>query len=159
MKRFYHGFGGKLYHDVPSWVRDDAIFHVRIRCERTQITPLTSSEIAPSLLESARFYQSQQRWWLNVFVLMPDHLHALLSFPRDEDMTRVIASWKRYHARNSGIHWQENFFEHRVRNHDGQLQKNREYILQNPVVLGLCASVEEWPWRFQSEDECPETRP
>jgi len=159
MKRVYHGFGGKLHHDVPSWVRDDAIFHIRIRCDRAQIAPLTSPEIAHLLLESARFYQSQQRWWLNVFLLMPDHLHALISFPQDEKMIEVVRSWKRYHARNNGIQWQENFFEHRVRNHDGQLQEKRDYILRNPVALGLCATVEDWPWRYTNEDGLPETRP
>jgi len=158
-KRTYHGFGGKLHHDVPSWVRDDAVFHLRIRCAPGQIMPLTSPDIAPFLMESARFYQDQSRWWLDVLVLMPDHLHALVSFPQNEGMTEVIGSWKRYHARMHGIQWQENFFEHRVRNHDGQLQEKRDYILRNPMALGLCAAIEEWPWTYRNEGGWPVTRP
>ncbi len=157
-KRIYHGFGEKLHHEVPSWVREDAIFHIRIRCDPNQTSPLTSPHIAPVLMDSARFYQERYRWWLDVFVLMPDHLHALISFPRNADMSEVIRNWKRFHARQHGIQWQENFFEHRVRNHDVQLEQKREYILRNPVVVGLCGTIDEWPWTYRNGGGWPETQ-
>ena len=46
------------------------------------------------------------------------------------------------------IEWQEGFFDHRLRDDERgeQLQAKVNYIRQNPVVAGLCASIEEWPW-------------
>jgi len=46
---------------------------------------------------------------------MPDHLHALLSFARDELMSEVIRDWKRFHARMNHVIWQEGYFNHRLR--------------------------------------------
>jgi hypothetical protein len=46
---------------------------------------------------------------------MPDHLHAMLSFARDESMSEVIRDWKRFHTRTSQIVWQEGYFDHRLR--------------------------------------------
>jgi REP-associated tyrosine transposase len=44
-------------------------------------------------------------------VLMPDHLHALLSFARDDSMSSIIGNWKRFHAGNNGLRWQEGYFD------------------------------------------------
>jgi putative transposase len=79
---------------------------------------------------------------------MPDHVHALLAFQRDESMSGVIGDWKRFHARKNRIEWQEGFFDHRLRDDERgeQVQAKVNYIRQNPVVAGLCASIEEWPW-------------
>jgi putative transposase len=79
---------------------------------------------------------------------MPDHVHALLSFPLMESMSSVISDWKRFHARNNEIEWQEGYFDHRLRDDERgeQLSMKIDYIRQNPVVAGLCANVEDWPW-------------
>jgi REP element-mobilizing transposase RayT len=47
---------------------------------------------------------------------MPDHIHAILSFGRDETMSGVVGDWKHFHKRSNRIEWQENFFDHRLRN-------------------------------------------
>jgi putative transposase len=159
MNRVFHGFGGKLHHAFPSWVRDDAIFHIRIRCDAAQSLPLATPELAKALLDSVIHYESQQRWFARLFLLMPDHIHALLVFPPDESMANVIRSWKRFHARKNDVFWQEGFFDHRLRDHDLQWDHKRDYILRNPVVKGLCANVEDWPWKYQNDTVWPETRP
>ena len=63
-------------------------------------------------------------------------------------MSRVIGDWKPFHARKNRIEWQEGFFDHRLRDDElrEQLQAKVTYIRQNPVVAGLYASAEEWPW-------------
>ena len=63
-------------------------------------------------------------------------------------MSRVIGDWKHFHARKNRFEWQEGFFDHRLRDDERgeQLQAKVNYIRQNPVVAGLCASAEEWPW-------------
>jgi REP element-mobilizing transposase RayT len=79
---------------------------------------------------------------------MPDHLHALLSFDGDKDMSRVIGDWKHFHTHKRGIVWQEGYFDHRLRDDERgeQLVAKINYIRQNPVAAGLCAKAEDWPW-------------
>ncbi len=143
-------FGHRLHHDVPSWAEAGNFSHLRIRVDRQQTTPLTEPVLANALLESVSFYHAKGRWWLSLFVLMPDHLHALVAFPHDTNMSRTIGEWKHWHARRHGIRWQEGYFDHRVREDERgeQLQGQANYILHNPVVRDLCAHPDEWPWKI-----------
>jgi putative transposase len=79
---------------------------------------------------------------------MPDHLHALLSFPRDKAMSKTVGEWKHFHARKQGVAWQKGYFDHRLRDDERgeQLSAKMNYIRQNPVVAGLCAKTEDWQW-------------
>jgi REP-associated tyrosine transposase len=145
----YRAFPAKLHHGIPNWVEPGSLFHIRIRVDREkQAMPLTIEPLASALLESARFYQSKERWHITLFMVMPDHIHALLSFPRDEAMNRVVGDWKHFHRRKHGIMWQEGFFDHRLRNDERgeQLSAKMTYIRRNPVVAGLCTTVADWPW-------------
>jgi REP element-mobilizing transposase RayT len=76
---------------------------------------------------------------------MPDHCHALLSFPDEQEMSAVIGAWKRYHHRNNWVRWQENYFDHRLRQNES-FQQAATYIRNNPVAKGLCNRPEDWPW-------------
>ena len=148
-RMLYRGFPSKLHHDVPPWIETGALFHIRIAIERERKrSPLTSVPLAQALLDSARFYEIKQRWHITLFLLMPDHLHALLSFASDESMSNVIGDWKHFQTRKHGIIWQEGYFDHRLRDDERaeQLSAKMNYIRQNPVVADLCASVEDWPW-------------
>jgi len=138
-------FGKKLHHEVPSWVPDGSRFHIRIRAASEYRRALIEPEIAKHLLESVIFYHERRRWHATIFLLMPDHLHAILSFPSQESMSRVIGQWKRYQAKELGIVWQDNFFDHRLRN-DAEADLKYDYIRRNPVVQNLCAATDDWPW-------------
>ena len=138
-------FGRKLNHEVPSWVPDGSRFHIRIRVAPQFRNSLTDTALATALLQSAGFYHEHQRWHATIFLLMPDHLHAILSFPSQESMSRVIGQWKRYQTKELGIAWQDNFFDHRLRN-DAEANLKYDYIRRNPVAKGLCQHPEDWPW-------------
>lgn len=145
----YRRFALKLHHDVPGWVEPESLFHVRIRTDRDRPQlALTDQSLGPKLLQSAEFCDSEERWHIALFLLMPDHIHAILSFPRDCSMSQIIGDWKRFHARHNHVTWQEGFFDHRLRNDQRreQLQGKIDYIRQNPVAAGLCRSAAEWPW-------------
>lgn len=60
-------------------------------------------------------------------------------------MSKTISLWKAYHARDSGIVWQENYFDHRIRS-AAEFDLKAAYIRNNPVVKGLCTTAAEWPW-------------
>jgi REP element-mobilizing transposase RayT len=137
-------------HDVPEWVPDGAMFFITIQCAKRGEKQLTVPVIAEPLLESVAHYHGSLRWFARLFLLMPDHAHALLAFPQMEAMPKAIADWKRYTARQLGIAWQRGFFDHRLREGE-QWQLKADYIRANPVRKGLAASPEEWPWVFTSE--------
>ena len=83
-----------------------------------------------------------------LFVLMPDHVHAVLSFQRDKSMSEVIRDWKRFHTRMHHVKSQEGYFDHRLRpgERGTQFSAKLNYIRENPVAAGLCARAEDWPW-------------
>lgn len=138
-------YPGRLHHRTPSWVESGATFHIRINVSRETSMSLTQPEIASRLLASAHFYHEQARWHCRLFLLMPNHLHALLIFPFDRPMHTVIAPWKAYHAKHLKLPWQNNFFDHRLRNRK-ELLESETYIRENPVRRRLCESAETWPW-------------
>ena len=82
---------------------------------------------------------------------MPDHLHALLSFPADENMEKVVRDWKRYVAKQTGVVWQAGFFDHRLRNNESYEEKAHN-IRQNPVRAGLVAVAQEWPYIWEASN-------
>ncbi len=135
----------RLSHEVPSWVKEGAVYHIRIRTELERGKNLTGTQVGTAILESTAFYQEQQNWNCRLMLLMPDHLHALMSFNPEKGMSESIRNWKRFHANNSGVVWLEGFFDHRIRS-DESLEEKALYIRKNPVVKGLCEKPEDWQW-------------
>ncbi len=111
---------------------------------------LTRPETREILLTAARHYHQTMRWHTRLFLLMPDHLHALVSFLAEEAMAACWRDWKRFTAKQTGVCWQRDFFDHRIRHHEG-LEAKAEYIRQNPVRKGLVAKPGDWPWVFVGE--------
>jgi putative transposase len=126
-------------------VGDGALFHIRIRAARDFGATLTEPKLAASLLAAALQYHETENWWCQIFLLMPDHLHALMAFPRETGMSAAVRKGKRCTARLCEVSWQGNYFDHRIRTKKEAAQK-WWYIRQNPVVKGLCATVDDWPW-------------
>ncbi|HTG28634.1 MAG TPA: hypothetical protein VK818_10475 [Methylomirabilota bacterium] len=113
--KIYRGFPQRLHHTVPHWVEPGALFHIRIALDREkEQRPLTDPALAQAIFDSAKFYEARKRWHITLFLLMPDYLHALLSFARNESMSAVIRDWKRFHARINRVIWQEGYFDHRL---------------------------------------------
>ncbi len=97
------------------------------------------------LFQATQFYQRQQRWFVPVLLLMPDHVHFLATFSVDVKMTNVVTNWKRFTSNHVKINWQRDFFDYRLRGDEGWREKS-DYILQNPVRAGLVAKYEDWPY-------------
>jgi REP element-mobilizing transposase RayT len=142
---FFGDYPARLHHRTPGWARAGASFHLRLRVSSAQIPALTDANLAPALLRAARNYHQQGRWWCRLFLLMPDHLHAIVAFPPDSSMSSVIRDWKRATARLHRLNWQENYFDHRLRS-EMEEQDAWAYIRRNPVVKGLCPTETAWPW-------------
>jgi len=136
-----------LPHDVPLWV-DPAkeVYYLTINCQQRGLNQLATPSIAPALLETVAFRQKLGLWFAYLFLVMPDHVHALVSFPPSKRTIQgVVTDWKRWTARHPGVKWQKDFFEHRLRTDKCARQKS-DYILGNPVRAGLVTKPGDWPY-------------
>jgi REP element-mobilizing transposase RayT len=143
-----------LPHGVPDWVRDGSYFFITICCATRGANSFCRAGAGDALLEAAAFYHEHLKWHCRLFLLMPDHVHGIVSFPAVPGLEAVVTNWKRYLAARHGIEWQRDFFDHRLRG-PHQLVEKMSYVLMNPVRRGLCARPEEWPWVFRPEDRMP----
>jgi REP element-mobilizing transposase RayT len=139
----------RLPHDVPLWIDPQkSVYFVTINCQKRGTNQLAKPEIAGSLLDSVRFRNEKFIWFAHLFLIMPDHVHALISFPPSEyTLRKTVTFWKRWTAREFGIEWQRDFFEHRLRS-DESWREKADYILANPVRKGLIKESKKWPYVF-----------
>ena len=95
------------------------------------------------------------RYLLHSRVIMPNHVHALLSLGAGESLSGIIASWKRFSATRinkaigaAGALWQKDYFDRMIRDWDHFVHVAR-YIRRNPVKAKLVSglySLHEAPW-------------
>ena len=139
---------------MPPWVVDGSDYFITLCAKPRGLDQLCQSSVAEFLKDSLLFYQKHGELWVHLLLLMPDHLHAILNFSPTLGMRKSIAKWKRYTAREKGIQWQRDFFDHRLRKDESFVEK-AHYIRMNPVRAGLVDAPEDWPyvWTFRDEIE------
>jgi len=137
-----------LSHVTPPWVKEGEVFFVTICCAERRINQLAKPEIFGAMAAALEEYVRSGKFWAHLFLAMPDHLHALLSFPAAEQMAKVVRDWKRFVARQQGIAWQPGFFDHRLRSAASYMEK-AGYIRMNPVRAGFIADASKWPYIWE----------
>jgi REP element-mobilizing transposase RayT len=102
-------------------------------------------------------YGNGARFTLHAAVIMPEHVHLLLTPLRDAEawpyeLQGILKLIKGASARSvnrllrqSGPVWQDESFDHVLRSDEG-LQRKIEYVRQNPVRRGLAAKPEDYRW-------------
>ncbi len=136
----------KLPHERPLWLRpEDEIFFITVCCEPRGKDQLCHPKIAHAIFDSIEFRNQNHVWYARLVCLMPDHLHALISFPYERPMKQIMADWKRFLAKKLKLEWQRDFFDHRLRKEESYREK-ADYILANPVRAGLVTRPEEWSY-------------
>jgi REP element-mobilizing transposase RayT len=123
------------------------IWFITICCSRRGENQLASPNVGKALVESINYRWQVGHWHPHLFLLMPDHCHALISFPADRSIRRTIFDWKHWTSSHHGVAWQRDFFDHRLRGEG--FDEKASYIIHNPVRAGLVTMPEEWPyvWR------------
>jgi putative transposase len=100
-------------------------------------------------LKTLYSYRGQGRFQLHAFVLMPEHVHLLLTPATDVTLERAIQFVKGGYSRRFGLEfrgqeiWQRGFTDHRIRNAEDFAQ-HREYIHQNPVKRRLVEHAKDY---------------
>ena len=134
--------------------------------DRTQCGPshLGKHEIAELVLSALHDGEQKfERYSLHAFVVMPNHVHLLVT--PSVVSTRWLGPLKGFtaHAANKllGIvgraFWQDESYDHLVRN-DAEFERIRNYIERNPVKAGLVECAEEFRWSSAFRAEPPERR-
>jgi putative transposase len=102
------------------------------------------------MMDVLEHYREQKKYELQEFVIMPDHLHLLITPAVDISLERAVQLIKggfsyRFGKRKRGLVWQESFTNHRIR--DAQdYAGHAEYILMNPVRARLVRRPEMYPY-------------
>lgn len=122
----------RLPHDIPSWVEPGAVFFITVCAKSRGTESLVRGNMPKQLWESILHRTEMRQWWPHLFLVMPDHVHALLCFAPIPGMRKTMNDWKRYTASALGIEWQRDFFDHRLR-HDESFVQKAHYIRMNPV--------------------------
>jgi len=113
---------------------------------------LRRPEIADLVTGAIRFFDGE-RYLLREWVVMPNHVHALVWPMPDHLLDKIVQSWKRFTSTHAkpllglapGRFWQPEAYDHWVRD-DRERARIARYVRMNPVKAGLCTQPEEWRW-------------
>ena len=143
MGRLIHrtGSGWTYFVTTKAW-KSTAVFQVR--------------EIAEIIVAKLLEYRNLGNYHLHEFVLMPSHLHLLLTPANDRSLEKAIQLIKggssheihRMRGSKSPI-WQSGFHESKVRD-SGDYMNKAKYIHFNPVVAKLVDRPQDWSYSSAS---------
>jgi putative transposase len=115
---------------------------------------LQSDRFAGLLVDVLRSCVAAGRFQVLDFVVMPDHVHLLVSV--DSDVSKAMQFIKggfSYRVKKEfgypGEVWQRGFSEVRVEG-EKNFEQHRQYIAQNPVRAGLVRPGEAFAWCFET---------
>jgi putative transposase len=130
---------------IPSHSGAETYFLTSATFNRRRLFQMASN--AELFLETLQNYRRAGNYKLHAFVVMPDHIHLLLS-PTGIALERVMGLIKGGFSHRLGSSlpvWQRGFTDHRVR--DGnEFEIRRRYIHENPVRARLVESPSLYPY-------------
>ena len=117
---------------------------------------LQSDRNAQLLIDVLRSLVAKRKFELHNFVIIPDHLHALITVNEGMTIEKAMQLIKgRFSYRLShefgykGEVWQRGFSEVQVMNRIS-FEKHCEYIATNPIKAGLVRNGEDFPFCYRS---------
>ena len=124
------------------------------------------------LREAFRHSMKKYHYRIDAIVVLPDHLHMIITPKHGTDYPEIIKQIKRsfvynlpedirvkskieltasqYRRGEAGI-WQSRYYEHTIRNEKDMLEK-MQYIQNNPIKHGICKHDETWKYLYVPVD-------
>ena len=102
---------------------------------------------AELFIETLQHYRREGHYKLHAFVVMPDHVHLILT-PQGITLERVMGLIKGGYSHRLASKfpvWQRGFTDHRIRDAE-DLATRRTYLHQNLVRGGLATAPELYPY-------------
>ncbi len=137
------------FHPLP-WDWKTTREHIRL-CEESReewldrghgSCVLGEPAVAGAVANALRHFDSE-RYVLDAFVVMPNHVHALVKPLGSHELPEILHSWKSFTAKainqavgTEGAVWMEETFDTIVRDSD-HLAGLRDYVRRNPAKAGL----------------------
>ena len=135
------------------WVLGGTYFITIVTYRRREL--FISEEAVERWRIALRQAQAERPFEVHGGVVLPDHLHLLISLPSSDDdvssrigrakalLTRMLAH--ELNQRHEADVWQQRFFDHLIRD-EADYATHLDYIHYNPVKHGLVACPRDWPW-------------
>ncbi len=138
---------------IPVWLPPDqnVVFFITI-CTANRQRTLDNPEVFTAVKD---FCAANAKWQTLAAVIMPDHLHALVSpLDRDAPIIQFSAGLKRFVLREvkASWKWQEGVFDRLLRREE-PAEAKWLYMRENPVRAGLASSWEDWPYYIGFRDD------
>ncbi len=157
----------RLAHSVPGALLDrwrdeaahlppqEAATQVRQRVEAhldgdTAVAWLREPAVGRAVEESLLHFDGD-RYHVHAWVIMPNHVHVLMTPAAGRALSTIVQAWKSYSARvanrllgRDGTFWFPDYFDRAIRD-DRHFADVVRYIEGNPVKAGLCAEAGQWP--------------
>jgi putative transposase len=128
------------------------IHFVTFSCYR-RLPRLPNNRVRDMFVECLERTRRRYRFRVYGYVVMPEHVHLLVSETEVALLTKAIQALKisvarremRYHEKGDSTLWQKRYYDHNVRSYESFVEKLR-YIHRNPVKRGLVEKPEDWKW-------------
>ena len=149
---------------MRSYIRDKSkggtyFLTVNLLDRKSQLLTTYANEFR----QAYRITKQNHNFQLHALILLPDHIHMLITLAEESDNYAVIISSLKTHfsrqivksddevinqsrskKRERGI-WQRRFWEHRIRD-ELDYQRHMDYIHYNAVKHGYVTSPMNWPY-------------
>ncbi len=104
------------------------------------------------MVQKDLLYYDGQSYRLSSWVVMPNHIHFLVTRFDAIELADIMQSFKSLTShkanrtlRRKGQFWMEDYFDRYIRNAE-HFMKTVRYIENNPVKARLCKKPEDWPF-------------
>jgi len=139
----------KKHHQPPYTEKEqeqfDELFSERVNRwldEGSGSCILSEPEVSKIVADALTHFDGE-RYELDEWVVMPNHVHALVTPHPGYDLESILHSWKSYsahkiskHLDQSGTVWKKESYDHIIRDL-AELTRIRKYIRKNPAEAGI----------------------
>jgi putative transposase len=139
------------------------LHYITSSCDQRR--PFLTPQRRTLLLEILEQVRARYNFVVVGYVVMPEHFHLMISEPaqgtpstvmqilKQRFARQVMEEWRNRpnlspnesHALNKGRVWMPRFYDFPVWTQAKRIEKLR-YMHRNPVVRGLVAAPQDWPW-------------
>lgn len=135
-------------HGLKRYQQTRQLHFVTFSCYR-RLPYLTNDHAKNTVEQILEHTRRTHNFDLHGYVLMPEHVHLLLSEPERHDLATTLRVLKQETAKlliGDGEHfWQIRYYDFNVRSEKKRIEKLR-YIHHNPVKRGLVLRPEDYRW-------------
>jgi len=142
---------------APQEVR--TFFITTVTANRRRLFQVDSN--ANLLLQVFQQNRTKDRFLLHAFVIMPDHIHLLLTPAKDISLEKAMQFIKggfSFQLKSKQKVWQDSYNEQRIKDANDYAQ-HRTYIEENPMRASLAARPESYPFSSASQPSAIDPAP